>query len=93
MSEKTDLELQADRSVQQVAFDKTDATPQPLRKKKSLRRRVWKTLYLYQCHLMAAYVHRFAIDHAQEAHRARWDEVMVPDVENLVDWIKLFMVW
>ena len=41
---------------------------------------------------MAGILHGYAIAHAQKAHLARWDEVMVPDVENLVDWIKLFVV-
>lgn len=93
MSEKADLELQAEPSVQLIARIAANATPQSKKKKKkSLRRKVWKTIYLYECHLMAAYAHKYAIDHAREVHRARWDEVMVPDVENLVDWIKLFMV-
>jgi hypothetical protein len=41
---------------------------------------------------MAANLHRTAIVNAQEVHLARWDEVMIPDIENLIDWIKLFMV-
>ena len=41
---------------------------------------------------MASALHGYAIAHAQQIHRTRWDEVMIPDVENLVDWIKLFVV-
>jgi hypothetical protein len=41
---------------------------------------------------MASFVHGYAIAHAQQVHLTRWDEVMIPDVENLVDWIKLFVV-
>ena len=41
---------------------------------------------------MASFLHGYAIAHAQKAHLTRWDEVMIPDVENLVDWIKLFVV-
>lgn len=42
---------------------------------------------------MASFLHGYAIAHAQKAHLTRWDEVMIPDVENLVDWIKLFVVY
>ena len=84
MFEKADLELQ------QPTLAKKDASPP--NKKKSSRPRLWKAIYLYFSHIMSASLHKFAIANAREVHRARWDEVMVPDVENLVDWIKLFMV-
>jgi hypothetical protein len=88
MSEKSDFPLDARA---QSLPDQTDANPHPKEKNIS-RPRLWKALCCFFCHTMANQTHRFAIDNAQEAYLARWDDVMVPDVENLVDWIKLFMV-
>jgi hypothetical protein len=91
MSEKSAFQL--DARAQSPADQQVEVEVSPLaQKKKSIRPRVWKAVYCYFCHNMANSMHRFAIDHAQKAYLARWDEVMVPDVENLVDWIKLFMV-
>jgi hypothetical protein len=92
MSEKSAFQLDA-RAKSPADHDQVEVETSPqAQKKKSIRPRVWKALYCYCCHNMANSVHRFAIDHAQKAYLARWDEVMVPDVENLIDWIKLFMV-
>ena len=93
MSEKTDLELQVDRSMHKAALQQNDANAQPAKKKDALRSRLWKTFYIIECHSMAGILHRYAIAHAQKAHLARWDEVTIPGVENLVDWIKLSMVY
>jgi hypothetical protein len=91
MSEKSAFQL--DARAQSPADQQVEVEVSLLaQKKKSIRPRVWKAVYCYFCHNMANSMHRFAIDHAQKAYLARWDEVMVPDVENLVDWIKLFMV-
>lgn len=92
MSAKTDLELQPDPMVPKVALEQEDTTPKPPKKKNSLRSRLWKALYIIECHCMASALHGYAIVHAQQGHRARWDEVMIPDVENLVEWVKLFVV-
>jgi hypothetical protein len=88
MSEKSEFQLDAHA---QSPANQVEASSQP-QKKKSIRPRLWKAVCCYCCHNMANQVHRFAIDHARKAYLARWDEVMVPDVENLVDWIKLFVV-
>jgi hypothetical protein len=88
MSEKSAFQLNA---YPHSPADQTESSSQPP-KKKSIRPRLWKAVCCYCCHNMANSMHRFAIDHAQKASLARWDEVMVPDVENLLDWIKLFMV-
>jgi hypothetical protein len=88
MSEKSDFQLDAHA---QSPADQVDTSSQP-KKKKTSRPRLWKAVYWYFCNNMANQMHRFAIDNAQKAYLARWDEVMVPDVENLVDWIKLFVV-
>ena len=92
MSEKTDLELQVDPSMHKAALQQNDANSRPVKKKNTSRSRLWKAFYIIECHVMAGILHGYAIAHAQKAHLARWDEVMVPDVENLVDWIKLFVV-
>ena len=90
MSEKANLELQAHPTLQNPALgiENTNAKPQ----KSISRQRLWKAVYIIECHFMAGVLHGYAIAHAQKAHLARWDEVMIPDVENLVDWIKLFVV-
>jgi hypothetical protein len=93
MSEKTNLELQADPSIPKLALEQKDASPQPPKKKEnSLRSRLWKAICILECHFMASFLHGYAIAHAQKVHLTRWDEVTIPDVENLIDWIKLFMV-
>lgn len=92
MSEKTDLELQANPNMPKLALEQKHASLQPLKKKSSLRSRLWKAICILECHFMASSLHGYAIAHAQQVHLARWDEVMIPDVENLVDWIKLFVV-
>ena len=90
MSEKANLELQAHPTLRNPALVIENTTTKP--QKNSSRQRLWKALYIIECHFMAGVLHGYAIAHAQKAHLARWDEVMIPDVENLVDWIKLFMV-
>jgi hypothetical protein len=92
MSEKTDLELQANPNMPKLALEQKHTTPQPPKKKSSLRPRLWKAICVLECHFMASFLHGYAIAHAQKVHLTRWDEVMIPDVENLVDWIKLFVV-
>lgn len=92
ISEKTDLELQANPNMPKVALAQKDPRPQPPKKRNSLRSRLWKVTCIVECHFMASFLHGYAIAHAQKVHLARWDEVMIPDVENLVDWIKLFVV-
>ena len=93
MSEKTDLELQANPSLPTSALEqKKDASSEPPKRSESLRPRLWKAFCIIECHSMASTLHGYAIAHAQKPHLARWDEVMIPDAENLVDWIKLFMV-
>ena len=93
MSEKTDLELQVDPSMHKAALQQNDANSRPVKKKNTSRSRLWKTFYIIECHVMAGILHGYAIAHAQKAHLARWDEVTIPGVENLVDWIKLSMVY
>lgn len=93
MSEKTDLELQANSSMPKLSLEQKDPSPQPPKKTNSLRPRLWKAICILECHFMASFLHGYAIAHAQKAHLTGWDEVMVPDVENLVDWIKLFVVY
>lgn len=92
MPQNTDLELQADPSVLKLALEQEDTSPQTPKTRGSLRLRLWKAFCIVECHFMASNLHGYAIAHAQKAHLTRWDEVMIPDVENLVDWIKLFMV-
>jgi hypothetical protein len=92
MSKITDIELQASPSVPNSSFEQKDASSRPPNKKRNLRPRLWKAFCIIECHFMASTLHGYAIAHAQKAHLTRWDEVMIPDVENLVDWIKLFMV-
>ena len=94
MSEKADLELQLEPSTHRATLkQKKDADSQPANNKKiTFRSRLWKAIYMIECHCMANALHGYAIAHAQKAHLARWDEVMIPDVENLVDWVKLFTV-
>lgn len=92
MSEKPDLELQASPTMPELALEQKDTTPKSPNKKNSLRSRLWKAFCIIEFHFMASALHGYAIAHAQQIHQNRWDEVMIPDVENLVDWIKLFVV-
>lgn len=87
MSEKANLELQTLQNPA-LGIENTNAKPQ----KNSSRQRLWKAVYILECHLMAGVLHGYATAHAQKAQLTRWDEVMIPDVENLVDLIKVFMV-
>ncbi|KAM0702947.1 hypothetical protein Q7P35_010379 [Cladosporium inversicolor] len=91
MSEKPDLELQASPTMPELALEQKDTTPKSPNKKNSLRSRLWKAFCIIEFHFMASALHGYAIAHAQQIHQNRWDEVMIPDVENLVDWIKLFV--
>jgi hypothetical protein len=90
MFEKADLKLQADPSMPTTPLNGKDDSPQPPRRNTS-HPTMWKLSYTYCCYVVAAWLHNAAIVSAQEVYRARWNEVINPNV-NLVDWVKLLMV-
>jgi hypothetical protein len=89
MSEKPALDPQP--AVEKTYQDQDQAHSSTLTSdppKKKPRARLWKLLCYIGANAQLISLHKFALTHAQEAHRARWAELTA----WISPWVRLFFV-